>query len=462
MVRLPRLLNPDGTERCRLAPAKLSLDLTLTPLSAAEMTLPAIGPDIAVRDLVELYDENGSVGIFRVTEIETHPGLTRLVRLEHGLCTLTDGVMPATAFTGTAREALTALLSHQPESRWVLGDVALPDDVTIIFTCGCQNLLSALMDLLALLPDSLMLSFDQHTAPWTLHLLEMSDTDACEGRLSRNLSGITMVTDGSDVCTRVYPFGAGQGTERISLTPLTGQEYLDSDAVATWGCIAHTFTAQSIFDSPTLLAVAEKYLERHSAPTVSLTATGVDLSAATGEATDRFRLGQLCRLALPDQGVTLHERIIGVRKPDVISAPGQVTLTLSNRISDTSDEIADLLREVTASRVIGGRVSEITSENRASGTSSAGIAHYFRVEDWAAVLACTASFDPDEGVQVLNIWVDETAVPSSKWRGGRFDALPYLARNDLGLIKPGRHTLFILPDSGSVASTITMKVIEKI
>ena len=374
-IRLPRLLAADGTERCRLAPARLAFDLSLTPLSSAEMTLPDGEPDIAVRDLVELYDENGSAGVFRVSEIECRPGLTRLVRLEHGLCTLADGVFPATAFSGSAREALTALLAHQPEAIWALGDVALPDDVIVIFTCGCQNLLSALMDLLALLPDGLMLDFDQQSLPWTLHLREMSDADACEGRLSRNLTNLTMVTDGSDICTRVYPFGAGQGTERISLQPLTGQTYLDSDAVSAWGMIAHTFTAPSIFDSPTLLAVAEKYLERHSAPMVSLTATGVDLSAATGEPADCFRLGQLCRLTLPEKGVTLHERIIAIRKPDVISAPGQVTLTLSNRISDTSDEIADLLREVTASRVIGGRITDVRDDNRASGTSTSVIAH---------------------------------------------------------------------------------------
>lgn len=461
-VRLPRLMNPDGTERCRLSPVKLRLEMSLQPLSTAEMTLAADAPAVQVRDLMELYDAGGSAGIFRVAEIEDRPGKTRLLRLEHALATLADGVVPAMSITGTAREVISALLAHQPDPCWALGDVVLPEDATVLFTCGCQNLLTALLQLMELLPDGLMTAFDHSTRPWTLHITEMGDEDACEGRLSRNLSSLRITTDASALCTRVYPYGAGQGTERISLTPLTGQAYLDSPAMAEWGCVARTFTAGSIFDVPTLKAVAEKYLERHSAPAVSITADAVDLSPVTGDAADSFRLGRLCRLALPDFSVLLNERIVAVTHPDVIGQPGRVTLTLSNRISDASDEIADLLREVTASRVIGGRVTDITVQNRASGTASSPIVHYFRVEDWAAVLSCTMTFDADDGVRVVGVRVDGNAVSDLVYHDGRFDALPYLRRDSLGVIDVGRHYLSVYPDQGGVNTTISMKVIEKI
>lgn len=461
-VRLPRLLNADGAERCRLAPVRLQLDLMLSPLSTAEMTLPDDAPPLDVRDLIELYDESGSVGIFRVTEISRQPGLTRTVHMTHSLATLSDGVVPAMSFTGTARDAINTLLAYQPELRWTLGDVALPDDSAILFTCGCTNLLSALMQLLELLPTGLYLAFDQAAVPWTLHLRALSDENACEGRLSRNLASMHITTDATDLCTRVYPFGAGQGAERIGLAPLTGQDYLDSPAIAEWGCVARTFTYGSIFDSPTLLAVAEKYLDRHSSPEVSITAEAVDLSAATGEDADRFFPGRLCRLALPDHDLLLNERVVALHKPDVIGRPGQVRVTLSNRRQDASDEIADLLREVTASRVIGGRVTDIVTHSRANGTSTSAIEHYFRVEDWAAVLSCLVTFDADDGVRVTAVTVDGNTVSDLVYHDGAFDALPYLRRNDLGVITQGRHTLAIFPDSGAVNSTVTLKVIEKI
>lgn len=461
-VRSPRLLDASGQEVARLHPARLSFDLRLTPLSTAEMVIPADDPAVPVRSFLELYDEGGSQGVYRVTAVKEEPGLTRRLYLEHALATLSDGVIPATGFTGTAREAFGHLLSHQPDPRWQLGDVDLPDDLTVVFTCPTTNLLTAVMDLLALLPDGLAFHYDQQALPWTLHIRQLTDEDACEGRLTRNLSSVTVLTDAEGLCTRVYPFGAGQGSDRITLTPLTGQSYLDSPAADAWGRICRTFTAQTVFDVPTLLAVAEKYLERHSRPTVSITATGADLAAMTGESTDSFRIGRMCRLALPERGVTLRERVVALRKPDVITRPGQMTATLSDRIHDTADEIADMIREVTASRVIGGRVTDVTTTSYFEGSSASAVEHYFRVEDWAAILHCRVTLEPSSGVSVVRVTVDNNPVPANVWAGGAFDALPYLRRDDLGVVTTGRHTLAIFPDQGGVGSTVTMKVIEKI
>lgn len=461
-VRLPRLLDASRKERARLQPSRLSLDLRLKPLSTAEMILSADEPEVSARDLIELYDERGSVGIFRVSGMDMTPGLTRTVYLEHGLATLSDSVVPAMSITGTVREVIDRLLGCQNDIRWYMGEIDIAEDVTLIFTCGHENLLTALMQLMELLPDSMMLDFDQSTPVWALHLRVMSDEDACEGRLSRNLSSVAITSDCSDLCTRVYPFGAGQGTERIGLMPLLGVDYLQSDAAATWGIISRTFTASTIFDAPTLKEVALRYLERHREPTVSVTASVVDLSAITGEDWDSFRLGRMCRLTLPGESIALHERVVAIRKPDVLGKPGLATLTLCNRLSDTSDEIAEMLREVTASKILGGRVTDVITHSRANGTSTARIEHYFRVESWAAVLGCIATFDPDDGVRVVDIMVDNNPVPEASWVNGSFNALPYLKRNTLGEITTGRHTLAIYPDSGAVNSTVTLKVIENL
>ena len=459
-IRLPRLLNAYQKERARLHPIRLSLHLRMKPLSTAEMILPDSDAEVAVRDLVELYDENGSVGIFRVSGVDVQPGLTRTVYLEHGLTTLSDSVIPAMAFTGSVRECLERLLGYQSDIRWALGDTDAVADTTVIFTCGYENLLSALGALMSLLPDTMMLDFDQSGSVWVLHLRQLSDEDACEGRLSRNLTGVEIAMDGSDLCTRVYPLGAGQGSDRITLTPLTGLDYLQSEAAATWGIICRTFTAGRVFDVPTLKLVAEKYLARHSMPTVSVTAQAVDLSRMTGEDADSFRLGRMCRLALPEYQLTLHERVVALDKPDVFSSPGLMTVTLSNQLSDASDEIADMLREVTADKLIGGRVTDVTTHSRANGQSSAPVEHYFHVESWAAVLACLVSLDPDDGVSIVDVRMDQNPIPDEVWRTGSFDALAYMKRDELGVITTGRHTLAIYPNSGAVNSTVTLKVIE--
>ena len=151
-IRKPRLLDGECREKARLSPLSLSLDMQLFGLSSARMTLPPDAPAVALRDLVELYDELGSVGIFRVTRVEEDVHRIRRIALSHGLCTLADGMSGTLALTGTVSEAMEALLACQPVSRWAVGEVDAPDALTVILTSEYADLLTGLEELLGLLP----------------------------------------------------------------------------------------------------------------------------------------------------------------------------------------------------------------------------------------------------------------------------------------------------------------------
>ena len=159
-IRLPRLLDSNLQEKTRLTPLSLAVHLRLDPLSTAEMVLPAEGDWVSPLDLVELYDESGSLGIYRVKAVEKMIGQTRMVKLEHGFCTLQDGVIPAQGFMDTVRGTITRLLDCQPVQRWTVGDVEAPEDLTIIFATEYVNLLEALETLLGMLPEGYALDFD--------------------------------------------------------------------------------------------------------------------------------------------------------------------------------------------------------------------------------------------------------------------------------------------------------------
>lgn len=462
-IRLPRLLDAQGRERTRLQPTRLALDLHLTPPSAAEMTLAADDADLSVRDFVELYDEQGSAGIFRVEELQQQPGLTRTAYLQHSVCTLADAMVPSMTFTGSVRDCLTQLLAHQEDGRWVLGDVDMPEDLTVCFVSVCEDVLTAVLRLLSLLTAEYALDFDQRVTPWLLHLRRLPEDAACEGRLHRNLSSVAITVDAGDLCTRVYPFGAGQGGERVSLRPLLGCDYLESDAASLWGVVSRSFTAPAIYDAATLRDVAQRYLQQHAVPAVSMSVKAVDLSALTGESLDAFRLGAMCRIALED--AVYHERIIQVEKPDVYGSPGLTRLTLSSRLRDTSDEIAALLHDVTADRLVGGRVEEIAGDNYAEGTANAPVVHYFTLKDWRALLDVRVSWQVGSGVTMRELRVDGAVIPKAVWQGGEFSALIHLSRSDLGQPAPGTHYISFYPSDGEggmsgVRSTVTMKIIQ--
>lgn len=466
-IRIPRLLDEDCREKARLIPLSLALQLRLTPLSTAEMVLADCAPTPVLRDLVELYDENGSVGIFRVVQVEQDVGQTLRVKLQHSLCTLQDSVSGEISFTGTVREALEMLLTLQNEPRWILGNVEFPEDARLIFSTECTDLLSALQALLEMLPDGYALSFNQAGNVWVMHLRALSDQDVCEGRLSRNLRSVRITSDASRLCTRVYPYGAKVEQRRINLTPDTGVEYLQSTAAEELGVISRTIRSDRIFDVPTLRSVAEMYLERHSTPEMTILVDALDLFPATSEELDAIRLGRMCRLAMPDAGLILSARITSIDKPDVFGSPTLARLTLHTHSHHTTDstEIAELLLQVTTNRLLGGTVAQTNHDNRAEGSYPSPIVHGFEVSDGAALLDARAVFTPDSGVSVTELRIDDVYPPNSVWSSGAFSLMPYLKRDAQGCIAAGRHKLILHPSTGvygelgAVSSRITLTTI---
>lgn len=465
-LRRPRLVDRQLQEMARLTPLALSLDMQLHGLSSAVMTLPADAPDISASDLLELFDEHGSLGFFRATKVEETLGSIRRVTLEHSLCTLRDGMLPAQAFMKPVREALQAVLDCQPLPRWALGTVDVPEDMTLIFSTDYADGLTALTAMLDMLPEGYAADFDQSVTPWLLHVRRLSETPDCECRLSRNLRSLRIDRDCSRLCTRVYPFGAENEDGRLSLLPITGTDYAESPLTAAHGIRSRTWHSDRIFDAATLHDVAQLYLARRCEPDITLTVDAVDLSRATGEDFDHFRPGRLCRVTLPDLNLCVTARIAAVSRADVYGEPGRALLTLTNRLrrSRESEEIDELIRLVRAGKLLGGTVAEVVSSNRAEGTYQSPVEHTFTVEDWADLLDVRIRFTPDPGVRVTALSIDGSHPPASVWEGGAFSAMPYLARDTLGRIARGEHRLLMHPYTptglGAITSDVTMTVIE--
>ena len=327
MTRLSRVLDGDMRELRRLHPTQQSVDDRVTPLSTASLTLPE-GEHAAFGEWVEVFTQNGSAGVYRVVSAsETYTGEAS-TELEHGTCALGDAIIPGKGtISGTLTEVLSAMLGYQMVQAggaplWALGSVATNAQAS--FDHDSTNLLSAV---LAVVPDGYMLTFDQRALPWRLGVAKMAETAECEGRLSRNLRGVTVTVDDEDFCTRIY----------CNMLPAPG--YMDGPTVGTWGVKAKTITAQENVTQESLTAYITQYLEDHKNPRVSIECDAEDLSSITGERIDRMEKGRLFRLALPDYGVAMEERILSVRTGSAYDEPERVRLTLANSIRDTADTL---------------------------------------------------------------------------------------------------------------------------
>lgn len=356
MTRLARVLDGNMRELRRLHPTQQSVDDRVTPLSTSSLTLPE-GEHAAFHDWVEVFTQNGSAGVYRVSGASETYTDEASVELEHGICALGDAIIPGNGtISGTLSEALSTMLGYQVVQSggaplWALGSVET--DAQASFEHNSTNLLSAV---LAVVPDGYMLTFDQSALPWRLGVAKMATTAECEGRLSRNLRGVTVTVDEEDFCTRIY----------CNMLPSPG--YMDGPTVGTWGIKAKTITAQENVTQESLTAYITQYLEDHKNPRVSIECDAEDLSAITGERIDRMEKGRLFRLALPDYGVAMEERILSVHTGSAYDEPERVRLTLANSIRDTADTLVYIDNAVT-----GGASSSSARGGYVRGGGGSGI-----------------------------------------------------------------------------------------
>lgn len=471
---LPKLLNANLDEVTSLVPDNVSLELNLQPLSTARVRLPSGQAEVKIRDFIEFFAPSGSVGIYRVTEVQTIRGGNggQELYLEHALTTLSDSLaIGVQAMTGPVASVFATLLAAQDMPYWVLGDCDVPVDVELIYEYTYDNLLKTIIKLYELLPDGYVLEFNTRVRPFVLHIRKVPEDVFCECRLSRNLASAKISFEDSDLCTRLYPFGAGEGTDRIDLTGLTGKQYVDAETTDAWGIVAKTFTEQDIYDALTLQDVANRYLERHKNPRLAVELDAIDLYAATGEPLDRFRMGYMCRMPLPQYKTTMYERVVSKMYPDVYGAPHNVTVTLSNKVKTVSDEIASLMREATHSKLLGGTVEteEITS-------STSGIyvenpyGQTFEVKEYGNLIAVRLTYSckksgTAEEVQ-CRIYVDGNQIPQAEDKGGVVDILKYLDKDSNGIPLVGDHVIGLSPMSNtgvkhSVSTRLLIKTIER-
>ena len=335
-VRLPRLLDGSMKELARLNPASLSLDENLAPLSTAQMVLPEGECAAETGQLVELYTSHGSAGVFRVQQAEQDYGGRVTLALEHGLTTLGDGIMPGEGEqSGTAQQLVSAILACQPQTMWVLGAVAVPDSLTLTWKNDNANLLESLCSLMDELPGY-RLTFDQSVFPWVMNIEALTGDDGCECRLSRNLSSLRVEEDRSELCTRLYVSGLASP--------------LDADTIGAYGVITRYMDADPDIGEAELTKQGRAFLEANKSPAISVTMDAVDWYESTGEPFDRFTLGKVCRVCLPDYGRTIRQRVIGLSWPDVYGQPDQVTVKLSSESTTAVDVMAGLIIDTTITK----------------------------------------------------------------------------------------------------------------
>lgn len=347
MIKLPRVYNSNLVYSRTIHPIRVSLTQNATPLSYASIEVQK-GEGLASREFVEIFTPYGTSEYYRVcVPGDTYGNATTASQMEHAISEVGDYlVKEEISEMRSASAAMKTIFSHYKGSHWKLGDVsALTGSVAV--EVNYDRVLDAMLAILEQKTDC-MLAFDFSTKPWTVKVVKKSTAVNAEGRLSRNLISARISYDDSELCTRAYY--KTYSTDKKGNTTETWN-HRDTDTLSKYGVVEREVSTSSDMTDAEISTAVSTFLNEHKQPKFSVEISAEELSQITGEPLDKFELGKLMRLAIPDYGVVIEEHINSITWSDVYNAPELMTV----KLGDDEDTVVSFLHKVDASTVSSGK-----------------------------------------------------------------------------------------------------------
>ena len=315
-------------------------------LWTAQFTMPIGDPKnkyCKYLNYVEIYDEDKNIGLFRITPTRlTKNANTQEItyECEHVIATLMDDVLLGWHEIGNlgvyTPEVLRYILDQQTIKRWQLGEC----DYARQFLYGWENenLLSSLFSVPKPFADDYRWEYDTTSTPWIISLKKAPSEVKAEIRYRKNMLGIEKTEDPTNLCTRLYPFGYGEGVNKLTIASVNnGQIYIDANTIDEHGPITKIWIDQRYQQPQSLYEAAVAMLEELKNPYVSYTVN----SLHTKELKNRT-VGDCIRVIDDELGIDIYTRIIAISKQDIKGEPDKATITIANKSRNIATSIADL------------------------------------------------------------------------------------------------------------------------
>lgn len=321
-------------------------------LWTASFSLPASDPKNAECKplyFVELYEGDERLDLFRImpnTARRSSDGATITYDCEHVLATLIDDVLFQYHTIGNlgvyTEDVLSYVLSKQVTTRWQLGNVQF--DRQFEYNWENETLLGAVISVPKPFVEEYQWTWDTTSYPWTLNLVQPSQVMEAHIRYGVNMQGIERQVDPTNICTRLYGLGWGEGINQLNFAEINnGKPYVeDATAQQAYGVISRIFVDQRFTSAETLKARCDALLEEMKTPLISYTVQATELFKLTGLQMHKFKTGKVVRVQDQELGIDIKHRVVNVRKGDIFGAPGEVEIEIANRTQDIAFSIADL------------------------------------------------------------------------------------------------------------------------
>ena len=262
---------------------------------------------------------------------------------EHVVATLTDDVLFGQHVVGNmgvyTADVINYVLSKQTVQRWVLAECDFNRQFE--YAWENENLLAALFSIPNRFTDPYIWKFDTSVFPWRLSLKRIDPTATPQFyiRAGKNLLSMEETQGGTDICTRLYCLGYGEGVNQLTISDVNnGVPYLlaPQSKINEYGLITRIFVDRRFEDAQSLKERGQAILAELQEPKITRTFEVADLYKLTNDNLDNAELGRITRLTEDDT----QTYITGITRNHDI--PGDMALTLSTKAVDVASTIADL------------------------------------------------------------------------------------------------------------------------
>lgn len=321
----------------------------LNDLWQATFSMPANDPKAKLCTpfrIVELFDGEERVDLFRIlpsSHSSDDTGEMMVFNCEHVLATLIDDILFQYHERNNVptEDVLEYILGFQTTPKWQLGQV----DFTYMFSYKweSENLLGSIFSVPEPFVDEYQWTWDTTTQPWTLNLIAPSAEVKTWIRYGRNLKNVEKRTDPTNLCTRLYGLGYGEGVNQLTISEVnSGLPYIEADTVGTYGVIARIYTDTKEENATTLKGKMEAILEQLKIPRMEYTVGAAHLHKITDKSIDDFYLGAYCKTIDKEDELTFTARVVTITKPDIDGAPGDIEIEIANSPQDVAKSISSL------------------------------------------------------------------------------------------------------------------------
>lgn len=350
------------------------------------------------------YARYGDTGqLYRIIKSTSNETTTSTItyECEHVIATLVDKVMfGAVQYGGTkvkTADVIKWLLSQQAEQNWTLG--ACDFDRQFEYLWEQENLLNALYSIPKEFAQAYKWTFDTSGSTWKVNLkaIDTSINPEFYIRAKRNLLSQGVTQTNTDICTRIYALGYGEGVNQLTLkdakvtsaktvkingkvvkingTPdeangaKYGNTYIeDLQATAQYGAIERVLIDRRYENATSLFSYAKTVLENMAVPSYTRTFNVIDLYPLTSADIDNAEVGKVVRMT-EDNSIAYITKTVRV-----LDNPGNLQIQLSTKPTDVASTIADLAERVRIESVYAQGATQLYQHSKdANATKDHGL-----------------------------------------------------------------------------------------